>query len=154
MLMTSATHSDVTLANFHIVAEKRSRIPKNARNTAIANQINAWTESVLMGEKMTCVTQMMTAILDVAHLVCLSVNVNIKLSTVRVAFETTIARLDIACFLPALIIVTVHIASMTTTAFKVRRVLGARMVENVRRTTAAPFGTGWNAQNNVRGSRK
>jgi len=151
--MTSATHSDVTLANSHIVAEKRSRIPKNARNRAIANQINAWTESVLMGEKMTRVTQMMTAILDVVHLVCLSVNVNIKLSTVRVAFETTIARLDIACFLPALIIVTVHIASMTTTAFKVRRVLGARMVENVRRTTAAPFGTGVNAQNNVRGSR-
>merc|ERR1719402_176344 len=102
---------------------------------------------------MTPVTQMMTAILDVAHMVCLSVNVNIDLSTVRVAFETTIARLDIACFLPALIIVTVHIASMTTTAFKIRRVLGARMVEHVRRKTAAPFGTGQSAQNIVRGSR-
>jgi len=40
MLMTNATHSDVTLANFHIVAEKKSSILKTARNIAIANQTN------------------------------------------------------------------------------------------------------------------
>jgi len=123
-LMRSATHSDVTLANFRIVAEKRCRIPKNARNTAIANQINVWTESALMVETMTSATQMMIANLDVAHLVCLSVNANINLSTVRVAFETTIARLDTAYFLPALIIVMGHTASMTMIVLKVHRVLG------------------------------
>jgi len=122
--MTSATHSDVTLANFHIVAEKRSRIPKSARNTAIANQINVWTESALMVKTMTSATQMMIANLDVAHLVCLSVNANINLSTVRVAFETTIARLDTAYFLAAPIIVTGHTASMTTIVLKVHHVLG------------------------------
>jgi len=154
MSMMIVILNDATSVNFPLVAEKRKIIRMSATVTATVNQIFAWVANVSMVETTIDVTPTTIVNLDVAHMESLLETAKHLLNTVKIAFETMIARLNIACFPLVLTIETVLIARMTTTAWKDLHVFGARLVLRVRKITAALGGIGMSAQKNAPGSKK
>merc|ERR1712062_636760 len=133
---------------------KRKLIRASATVTATVNQIFAWVANVSMVETMIGVIPMTIVNLDVAHMEYLLETAKHLLNTVKIAFETMIARLNIACFPLVLTIETVLIARMTMTVWKVLHAFGVRLELRVRKITAALGGIGMSAQKNAPGSKK
>merc|ERR1719378_1961514 len=143
-----------TSANFLLVAEKRKLIRESATVTATVIQIIVWVANAAMVETTIDVTPATIVNRDDAPLESLLASAKHLPNTVKIAFETMIARLNIVCFPLALTIETVLIAQMTTTAWKVLHAFGARLVLRVRKITAALCGIGMSAQKNAPGSKK
>merc|ERR1711933_26618 len=154
MSMMIVILNDATSVNFLLVAEKRKLIRVSATVTATVNQIFAWVANVSMVGTTIDVIPTTIVNLDVAHMESLLETAKHLPHTVKIAFETMIARLNIACFPLVLTIETVLIARMTTTAWKVLHAFGARLVLRVRKISAALGGIGMSAQKNAPGSKK
>jgi len=159
MSMMIVILNDATSVNFPLVADKRKLIPANATVTATVNQIFAWVANVSMVETTIDVIPTTIVNLDVAHMESLLETAKHLLNTVKIAFETMIARLNIACFPLVLTIEMVLIARMTTTAWKVLHAFGVgapgvRLVLRVRKITAALGGIGLSAQKIAPGFKK
>jgi len=154
MSMMIVILNDATLVNFPLVADKRKLIRASATVTATVNQIFAWVANVSMVETTIDVIPTTIVNLDVAHMESLLETAKHLLNTVKIAFETMIARLNIACFPLVLTIETVLIARMTMTVWKVLHAFGVRLVLRVRKITAALGGIGMSAQKNAPGSKK
>lgn len=151
--------NDAISVNIPLVAEKRKIIRVNATVTATVNQIFVWVANVSMVDSTIDVIPTTIVSLDVALLESLLETAENLPNTVTIAFETMIARLNIACFPLVLTIETVLIARMTTTAWKVLRAFGVgapgvRLVLRVRKITAALGGIGLSAQKIAPGFKK
>jgi len=159
MSMMIVILNDATSVNIPLVAEKRKIIRVNATVTATVNQIFVWVANVSMVDSTIDVIPTTIVNLDVALLESLLETAENLPNTVTIAFETMIARLNIACFPLVLTIETELIARMTTTAWKVLHAFGVeapgvRLVLRVRKITAALGGIGLIAQKIAPGFKK
>merc|ERR1711951_207308 len=158
-VMSIVILNDATSVNFPLVAEKRKIIRVNATVTATVNQIFVWVANVSMVDSTIDVIPTTIVNLDVALLESLLETAENLPNTVTIAFETMIARLNIACFPLVLTIETELIARMTTTAWKVLHAFGVeapgvRLMLRVRKITAALGGIGLIAQKIAPGFKK
>jgi len=110
MLMMIVILKGATLANFPLVAEKRKLIGVSATVTATVIQITVWVANASMVETTIDVTPATIVNRDDAPLESLLASVKHLPNTVKIAFETMIARLNTVCFHLALTTVMVHIA--------------------------------------------